>query len=87
MIALADPLQFYESPSVSIAEHLQKCVHAKAHNNLGHIVFLFLIQSQNAIKQKMFIFLCEKTKIPFGDITKTNNFCRRFQHADLWQII
>ena len=38
MVASADALQFDESASVPKAEHLQKCVHAKAHDKFWHII-------------------------------------------------
>ena len=47
MIASSNPLQFDEPASVPKAEHLQKCVHAKAYNKLGHIV----VSAQRANKK------------------------------------
>ena len=55
MIALANPLQLDEAPSVAITEHLQKCVCAKAHNKLGYA------QRANKI-ENVYMLACEKIK-------------------------
>ena len=57
MIALSNPLQFDEQPSVPKAEHLQKCVHAKAHNKPRRIVFHVLSQRPNKT-ENVYIFIC-----------------------------
>ena len=59
MIASTDPLQFDEPTSVAIGEHLQKYVHAKPHNKLGHII----VSSQRANKiENVYMLACEKIK-------------------------
>lgn len=56
MIASTDPLQFDEPTSVAIGEHLQKCVHTKVHDKLGHII----VAAQRSNKKMLHINLWEK---------------------------
>ena len=56
MVASSNPLQLDESTSVPKAEHLQKCVHAKAHNKLGRIIVLTGKRANKT--ENVYIFIC-----------------------------
>ena len=58
MITLANSLQFDEPTSVAIGEHLQKYVHTKVHDKLGHII----VPAQRANKKMLHINLWEKMR-------------------------